>query len=81
MLFSLEISKFRYRYLNFRNPSIAPSRYHQFENQYKRKEQFALAQGTLEALKEELHERTEHLAQLKIKVILVLTIFLFEFIL
>merc|ERR1719204_1869486 len=33
----------------------------------KRKEQFALAQGTLEALKEELHERTEHLAQLKIK--------------
>lgn len=33
----------------------------------KRKEQFALAQGTLEALKEELIERTEHLAQLKIK--------------
>ena len=55
-------------------------RNHQFEIQYKRKEQFALAQGTLEALKEELHERTEHLAQLKIKVISVSTIFLFEFI-
>ena len=43
-------------------------RQHLVENQSKRKEQFALAQGELEALKEELHERKEHLAQLKIKV-------------
>merc|ERR1712212_1363850 len=32
-----------------------------------RKEQFALAQGTLEALKEELAERTEHSSKLKTK--------------
>ena len=57
----------------FQNPQYhwlrAPLSKQSFKNQYKRKEQFALAQGTLEALKEELHERTEHLAQLKIKVL------------
>ena len=47
---------------------VGIGRQHPLENQSKRKEQFALAQGELEALKEELHERTEHLAQLKIKV-------------
>ena len=57
----------------------APLSKNLFENQDKRKEQFALAQGTLEALKEELHERTEHYAQLKIKVLQLSIILLFEF--